>query len=400
MSIRKPPEKKLIIKKFEGDNVPDNFDFPSIGIEDIDRALFKLFDTQLSFETTAKGVTKKVPVIFATGERFALTRRKTPIRDRNNTNILPLISIQRQNFDISPSQSGKGTAISFRAQPNYTIKYRLAEKDRAFQNLINKQNIKNQNNVASNSNFQLPSSGLNAIEGTIATRRDTNNLKFSKNAKINLNDNIASNVFEIINVPYPYFISVTYNVTFWAQYMQQGNQMIEYLLNNIDVPGGEFAIKTEEGYELVAFIGDNINFENNFDGMTDSERIIKYNFDMTIPGYLLNPKLEGQPNQIRSFYSAPVIDFSYYDSSSPKTQDYQQETKKEKIQRHVLTDVTNTNNLKIQRGESSESTEVYVQNPFSVEGETEFLKIKNINSRSGEYVISNRILKEIDKQFE
>jgi len=291
MSIRKPPEKKLIIKKFEGDNVPDNFDFPSIGIEDIDRALFKLFDEQLSFETTAKGVTKKVPVIFATGERFALTRRKTPIRDRNNTNILPLISIQRQNFDISPSQSGKGTAISFRAQPNYTIKYRLAEKDRVYQNLINKQNIKNQNNVASNSNFQLPASGLNAIEGTIATRRDTNNLKFSKNAKINLNANIGSNIFEIINVPYPYFVSVTYNVTFWAQYMQQGNQMIEYLLNNIDVPGGEFAIKTESGYELVAFIGDNINFENNFDSMTDSERIIKYSFDMTIPGYLLNPKL-------------------------------------------------------------------------------------------------------------
>ena len=400
MSIRKPPEKKLIIKKFEGDNVPDNFDFPSIGIEDIDRALFKLFDTQLSFETTAKGVTKKVPVIFATGERFALTRRKTPIRDRNNTNILPLISIQRQNFDISPSQSGKGTAISFRAQPNYTIKYRLAEKDRVYQNLINKQNIKNQNNVASNSNFQLPSSGLNAIEGTIATRRDTNNLKFSKNAKISLNADIGSNVFEIINVPYPYFVSVTYNVTLWAQYMQQGNQMIEYLLNNIDVPGGEFAIKTEEGYELVAFIGDNINFENNFDGMTDSERIIKYSFDMTIPGYLLNPKLEGQPNQVRSFYSAPIIDFSYFDSNSPKTQDYQQETKKEKIQRHVLTDVTNVDNLKLQRGETSETTEVYIQNPFSAEGETEFLKIKNTNSRSGESVISKRILKEIDKQFE
>jgi len=400
MSIRKPPEKKLIIKKFEGDNVPDNFDFPSIGIEDIDRALFKLFDEQLSFETTAKGVTKKVPVIFATGERFALTRRKTPIRDRNNTNILPLISIQRQNFDISPSQSGKGTAISFRAQPNYTIKYRLAEKDRVYQNLINKQNIKNQNNVASNSNFQLPASGLNAIEGTIATRRDTNNLKFSKNAKINLNANIGSNIFEIINVPYPYFVSVTYNVTFWAQYMQQGNQMIEYLLNNIDVPGGEFAIKTESGYELVAFIGDNINFENNFDSMTDSERIIKYSFDMTIPGYLLNPKLEGQPNQIRSFYSAPIIDFTYYDTNSPKTQDYQQETKEEKIQRHVLTDVTNVDNLKLQRGETSEATEVYVQNPFSSDGRTEFLKIKNTNSRSGESVISKRILKEIDKQFE
>ena len=154
MSIRKPPEKKLIIKKFDGDNVPDNFDFPSIGIENIDRALFNLFDKQLSFETSAKGVAKKVPVIFSTGERFVLTRRKKPIRDRNNTNILPLISIQRQNLDLGPNQGGKNTAISYRAQPNYVIKHRLSEKDRAFQNLINKQNIKNQDNVASRSNFQ------------------------------------------------------------------------------------------------------------------------------------------------------------------------------------------------------------------------------------------------------
>ena len=400
MSIRKPPEKKLIIKKFDGDNVPDNFDFPSIGIENIDRALFNLFDKQLSFETSAKGVTKKVPVIFSTGERFVLTRRKKPIRDRNNTNILPLISIQRQNLDLGPNQGGKNTAISYRAQPNYVIKHRLSEKDRAFQNLINKQNIKNQDNVASRSNFQNPSTSLKAIEGTIATRRDTNNLKFSKNAQISLKPDIETNIFEIINIPYPYFFAVTYNVTFWAQYMQQGNQMVEYLLNNLDVPGGEFSIKTEEGYELVAFISDNINFENNFDSMTDDERIIKYSFDMTIPVYILNPKLEGQPNQLRSFYSAPIIDFSYIGSNSPKTTDYQPETNKEKIQRHVLTDVTNVNNLKIQRGETSESTEVFVKNPFSSEGETEFLKIKNSNSRTGESIVSSKIVKEIDRQYE
>ena len=121
---------------------------------------------------------------------------------------------------------------------------------------------------------------------------------------------------------------------------------------------------------------------------------------MTIPGYILNPKLEGQPNQLRSFYSAPIIDFSYIGSSAPKTTDYQPETNKEEVQRHVLTDVTNVDNLKIQRGETSESTEVFVKNPFSSEGETEFLKIKNSNSRTGESIVSSKIVKEIDRQYE
>ena len=55
---------------------------------------------------------------------------------------------------------------------------------------------------------------------------------------------------------------------------------------------------------------------------------------------------------------------------------------------------------KINRGDSSETSEVFVKNPFANEGETEFLKIKNQNARSGETVVSGKIIKEIDRQFE
>ena len=400
MSKVRIPPKQVIIKDFDGNNVPENFDFPSIGIENIDRTVFDLFDDKLNFQVTSKGVTKNVPVIFATGERFALTRRKNPIRDRNNTNILPLISITRQNIDIGASQGGKGTAISLRAQPNYSVKKRLSEKDRDFQNILNKQGIRNQDNVSSNNNFIDASNSLVAKEGRSSSRREKSNLQFSKTSHVNLSNDINTNIFEIIQVPYPYFIAMTYNITFWCQYMQQGNQMIEYFLNKIDVPGGEFALKTKEGYELVAFIGDNINFENNFDSMTDDERIIKYSFDLTVPGYILNTKVPGNPLQMRSYLSAPVIDFAYSDIGSPVKLDYQPETKKESFERHVLSEITNQESLKIQRGETNESIEQFVENPFSAEGSTEFLKVKNVNSRTGESVVSSRIVKDIDRQYE
>ena len=153
MAKTKIPPKQILIKDFDGKNVPKDFEFPSIGIENIDRAIFDLFNETLNFQVTSKDQVKNVPVIFATGERFALTRRKNPIRDKNNTNILPLISIVRQNLDIGPSQGGKKTAIALRAQPNYTIKNRLSEKDRNFQNIINKPGLRNQDNVATNNNF-------------------------------------------------------------------------------------------------------------------------------------------------------------------------------------------------------------------------------------------------------
>ena len=398
---RKPIKSpKISIKDFDGDNVPEDFNFPAIGIENIDRSIFNLFDNILNFEVTSKGKTIEVPVIFATGERFALTRRKNPIRDRNNTNILPLISIVRENIDIGANQGGKKTAISFRAQPNYTIKKRLSEKDRNFQNFINKQGLKNQDSVSSTGNFIDQSNNLIADLSKTASRRETSNLKFSKNASVNLKPEINTNIYEIIQTPYPYFLTITYNVTFWCQYMQQGNQMIEYLLNKIDVPGGEFAIKTESGFELVAFIGDNINFENNFDSMTDDERIIKYNFNLTVPGYLLNTSTPGLASQVRSYLSAPIIDFAYLQSNSPVHLDRRPESDLEQTEKHVLTDITSTADGELKRGQSNEVIESYVPNPFSDEGTVEYLKINTRDSRSGESVVSARIIKEIDRQYE
>tara|TARA_B100001093_G_scaffold519935_1_gene611545 strand:+ start:7985 stop:9187 length:1203 start_codon:yes stop_codon:yes gene_type:complete len=400
MSKKQIDPKRVIIKDFDGNNVPEDFDFPSIGIENIDRAVFDLFNDVLRFQVTSKGVAKNVPVIFATGERFALTRRKNPIRDRNNTNILPLISIVRENIDIGASQGGKGTAISFRAQPNYVVKKKLSSKDRQFQNLLNKQGLKNQDNVATNQNFVDTGNSLIAQPGKKATRREKNNLSFSKGAQINLKPEINTNIYEIIQVPYPYFVALSYNITFWCQYMQQGNQMIEYLLNKIDVPGGEFAMQTKEGFELVAFIGDNITFNNNFDSMSDDERIIKYNFSLTVPGYILNSKLPGLANQMRSYTSAPMIDFSYNSVNAKVSLDFQPDSEQQELEKHVLSDVTNKEESELRRGESNETIEAFVTNPFSNEDDTEFLRITNSNKRTGETVVSARIIKEIDRQYE
>ena len=60
---------------YEGDNIPEDFVLPSCTVEDVDRALFNLFEKDIPFYYKTKKETKKVPVIFATGERFAVLRR-------------------------------------------------------------------------------------------------------------------------------------------------------------------------------------------------------------------------------------------------------------------------------------------------------------------------------------
>jgi len=388
-----------VIKDFDGTNAAEDFDIPSVGIEDIDRAIFKLFNENLSFEVSHKGTTQKVPVIFASGERFALTRRKNPIRDKNNALILPVISIMRKDIDFSPNQANKGTAIAFREQESYIIRYRLNEKDRRFQNIINKQSTNNQKNVSSTKNFEIaPSPGKLAKPGTVSTRRSSANIKFG-NSQISLGENLNRNIFEVFEIPYPEFVAVTYDVVFWTQYMQQSNQMIETLLINFTGQGEEIPVITDGGYELVAFFSSPFANNSNLDEFTENERIIKHTFTVTVPGYIINPKHPGMPKLIRKYVSAPQINFTYYEGNT-QVIDYQPERKSEKVKRHALNDLTNPEENELRRGESREKIESVVVNPFTKDTKLGFSRVKLRNQRSGETVISSEIIREIETQSE
>ena len=86
-------------------NLPEaeDFDLPSSGIEDIDRAVFDLFDKTLPLQVKIDDQSTKVPVVFSTGERFALTRRNSPIRDRNNALIHADFQVVKDNEEFKIS---------------------------------------------------------------------------------------------------------------------------------------------------------------------------------------------------------------------------------------------------------------------------------------------------------
>ena len=82
---------KKLASGYEGQNVPD-FQIPPCSIEDLDKSIFNLFDKQLMLSVQNKDGVKKVPIVFATGERFALVKKKKPIRD-NAINCLEVFRL-------------------------------------------------------------------------------------------------------------------------------------------------------------------------------------------------------------------------------------------------------------------------------------------------------------------
>ena len=72
MSIRTDDKGKTAAQIQQGNSIPDDFDVPNCTIEDVDRSIFDLFDKQLPFTYQLKEGMRRAPVIFATGERFAV----------------------------------------------------------------------------------------------------------------------------------------------------------------------------------------------------------------------------------------------------------------------------------------------------------------------------------------
>lgn len=392
---------------FKNNNLPltEDFDMPSTSIEDIDRAIFNLFDKTLPLQTFLNGDAIKVPVVFASGERFALTRRKNPIRDDNNALILPLISISRGDIDFSPDQQGRGSAITTRDQQFYTIKRRLSKKDRQYQNLINKMGIDNQKNVSSRGSFldNDISPGNNVFPDRIGSRRNTNALKYtSKAGEISLNSRsqIGNNIFEFIHIPYPIFVSIKYNVIFWCQYMSQMNSLQEIYLSSFKGQSEEFVERNNSGLEYVIKSETVFSSDTNFNNYGEEERIIKSSIGLVATGYILNQKLPGQPDLIRSSFSAPQIEFGYYDSKGKVVTIPEDNT--DPLNKFILTDVESISdiNLENRRGDSNEYIEEIIKNPFTEKDEVKYSKIVNRNNRSGETVISNLLVKKIETQYE
>lgn len=278
-----------------------DFTIPPVGIEDIDFALHRLFDKTIGFNTfmvnAAKGPqnVKKPYVIFATGERFALAKKLKPPRDKNKVLILPAISIRRTAIEQAPDD------ITGRGMNQYTgvitIKRKLAPEDRDYQNLINKQGLKNLQNVLSG----LPTS-------TRPTGDDKGLLEVVQGGLLE-NRLSANNIYEVITIPQPQFFTAKYEVVFWTSYTQHMTYLIQTYMTSFLPQFRGHKLETDKGYWFIANTEDSFSNGENIDQFEGEERLIKYTFNINVKGYLLAAQYPTNAVPVRRWISCPNIVF-------------------------------------------------------------------------------------------
>jgi hypothetical protein len=280
---------------------------PSCTIEDIDRGVFDLFDQDLPIHYTYKKKTKRVPIVFAAGERFALIARKKPLRDKNNALILPVLSIMRQSV-VSENEMGMA---SNQAVP-HVIRKKLSKKDPRYQRIINKLGLVSSDDLPTKGAFITTGSKAyqNAKPGRVASRRDGSLISMGSRRGHLLDSDLKNNIFEVIEMPPAQFITVSYEITIWAQYVQQMNDIVMAIMSNMQsYSGRSFRLETKKGYTFVAYLDSTFDPGNNFDDFSDDERIIRTSFNLKVPGYLIGETYGGAPNRLRSLVSSPQIMF-------------------------------------------------------------------------------------------
>ena len=234
---------------YDTHDIPQDFVLPSCGVEDIDKALFKLFNEELPMTIELEGETKRIPVIFATGERAFILRRKQPLRDRQGALILPLISILRSGMDQNPPVApalgpGLGTMV---------IKKNVSKKNDIFRRQKNYEGLQNQQGVATNNKHIGPSSKITFDRGKISLE-PTN-----------------TNIYEFFTMPVPRFFVATYEVSFWSQYLQQMNKIQEALMTSYNINAARsFRIESDKGYYFVATVESGISLDQNFDSFQNA----------------------------------------------------------------------------------------------------------------------------------
>lgn len=291
-SVGKRYGRDFIALGYDGSNIPDDFTVPSCGIEDVDRAVFDLFNRDLPMiYDTKDGSTKRVPVIFATGERFAITRRKEPLRDKNGALILPLVTIARTGLEQQAQKS-----IEMGDVGTINITRRLSKDDSVYQRLINSPGFQNAGSP---------------YEGS---RRESQDKPGRTSGGRLLEPNLAVGLYETISIPTPKFFTAKYEITLWTQFMQHSNNLLTTIMSGYhNVRARSYRIETPTGYWFNATFEADVGSDTTFDSMTDDERAIKNTFTVTVPAFIIAPTSPGIPSGVRRTVSATQFSFGIVD---------------------------------------------------------------------------------------
>lgn len=250
--------------------------YRELRLEDIDRAVRDWFDRRVDAHVSdpVAGERRKVPVLFASGERWVTGRDERGVRDKDGMLILPVMTLRRKSVDPVNGMLGLGSNVA-------TLQV---------------------------ARFVSPATSQLA---NLDQSRPLSQRRLRQSA-----------VYDIHTVPFPFNGIVSYEVVVQAQYITQVNAITEKFISRLefyDVPtfvvpvpyrpmegerGGDGQSEVDasehipyeargplDDYYVVGYLEGDFGEDGNLEEFTDQERIVRTSFTFRVPTALtLDPE--------------------------------------------------------------------------------------------------------------
>lgn len=243
--IQTPQNNRALNTSFKGDTVKPF----SVGIQDIDEAVFYYFQNVIQPSVIQNGSRLNVPVIYGSPEKWKSYQKDGYYRDQKGKIMAPLIMFKRT--DIT-----KNRTIANKLDANYPNNFGVFTKQ--------------------------------------YTQRDA-----YSNFKV-LSNRIPQKEFYAVVVPD--YVTVTYEVAVFTYYIEQLNKIVEAMEYASDAYWGN-----PQRYQFKAMI-DSFGFQTEL--TQDSERIVRSTFSVKLNGYIIPEILQKDITALKKFSNKTKIIFS------------------------------------------------------------------------------------------
>ena len=222
-------------------------------LETVDTGLYQYIDEVINVHTKTNKGFEKVPIIWLGSERSFQIKSNQLLRDKVGKLILPMISINRETFELDTGFQGaiKENLLASSDYKGGSFKIASVINHEKTRNFANKDKAKRLKNGQETGKF--------------------------KNKKI---------VYDEYYVPTPVYFNVSYSLTFRTEYEQQMNDLImPFIKLRGNSPSNSF-FYTIDNHRYEAFIDSSFNENQNSTNLGEEERMFETKTTVKVLGYL------------------------------------------------------------------------------------------------------------------
>ena len=220
----------------------------SLGIKDIDTAIYYYFNEVIRPRVSQNGKMINVPLVYGSPERWAAVQKDGSYRDKNGKMQAPIIMFRRESLE-------KNRSLGNKLDANNPLNYGVFKKAFSKKNVYDK--------------FDL-----------------LNNRK---------------PVEEYYAVAIPDFVNITYSCMIFTDYLEQNNKIIEGINFASDSYWGE-----PNKFKFRAMID---SFTTNTEVVQGNERINKTEFQINLLGHIVTDTINAQAYNSKKVFSKAAIKF-------------------------------------------------------------------------------------------